>query len=66
MSRPATKRREIADALRITPAEVPARLRRLHAATESIRDVADFLAGKGATVSKSWLHRELAGEEDPS
>jgi hypothetical protein len=37
----------------------------LHAATESIRDVSDYLARKGAAVSKSWLHRELT-EEDPS
>ena len=65
MSRPAAMRREVAQALRIAEDQVPARLRRLHAATESIRDLADFLAGKGATVSKSWLQRELT-EEDPS
>ena len=68
MSRPAAKRGEVATALRIAEAEVPARLRRLHDATESIRALADFLATRGATVSKSWLHRELAAttEEDPS
>jgi hypothetical protein len=68
MSRPATNRRKVAGALRIDEDQVPARLRRLHAATESIRAVADFLATRGATVSKSWLHRELATtvEEDPS
>ena len=65
MSQPARKRREVAAALRIAEDQVPARLRRLHAATESIRVLADFLASRGATVSKSWLHRELT-EEDPS
>jgi hypothetical protein len=60
MSRPAVKERAIAQALGITLDEVPARLRRLYAATESFRDLADFLTGKGATVSKSWLHRKLA------
>jgi methyl coenzyme M reductase subunit C-like uncharacterized protein (methanogenesis marker protein 7) len=60
MSRPAEKEGEIARALGITVAEVPARLARLHAATESLRDLADYLTRKGATVSKSWLHRKLA------
>jgi predicted transcriptional regulator len=67
MSRPAVKERDIAQALGITVAEVPARLRALHAATKSVRDVADYLTRKGVPTSKSWLHRQLAtSEEDPS
>ena len=65
MARPAANRGKVAAALRIAEDNVPARLHALHAATESIRDVADYLARKGAPVSKSWVHRALT-EEDPS
>lgn len=67
MSRPAVKERDIAQALGINVDEVPARLARLYGATESLRDLADYLTGKGVPTSKSWLHRKLAtGEEGPS
>lgn len=67
MARPAEKERDIAQALGIPVDQVPARLRRLYGATESLRDLADYLTRKGVPTSKSWLHRTLApSEEDPS
>ncbi len=67
MPRPAAKEREIARALGIEEAKVPARLAKLHAATESLRGLADYLTGRGVKVSKSWLQRALtSNEEDPS
>jgi hypothetical protein len=67
MVRSATKRAEVAEILHVSAPQVPAKLRELHEAAASIRGLADFLAGKGVAVSKSWLQRELANlEEDPS
>jgi len=66
MPRPAAKEGEIARALGIEEDQVPERLARLHAATESLRDLADYLARKGAPTSKSWLHRKLAARRTPS
>jgi len=67
MARPAESERAIARALGISEGEVPARLRRVHAAVESLREVADWLTRKGAPTSKSEVHRIIqTGEEDPS
>jgi hypothetical protein len=66
MSRPAEKERDIAHVLGIPVAEVPARLRRVYEAVESVRDVADWLTRRGVPTSKSQVHRIIHGEEDPS
>jgi hypothetical protein len=67
VSRPAAKQGAVAKALQVAEDQVPAKLRALHAATGSVRDVADYLTRKGVPTSKSWVHRTLAtSEEDPS